>query len=137
MKLEGYASLFGEADLVGDVVRAGAFARSIRERPVVPMLVRHNGRWVAGAWRLFEDQRGLLVRGEIEPDKPAATMARRLLRKGVDGLSIGFNTRVARARAGGGRELHDIDLIEVSLVDTPMAPRARLFRAGGLPAAKT
>ncbi|TPW01268.1 MAG: hypothetical protein FD124_3749 [Alphaproteobacteria bacterium] len=52
----------------------------------------------------------------------------RLVQRGVDGLSIGFRTRASRALTAG-RELVAVDLIEISIVPTPMAPRARFARS--------
>jgi uncharacterized protein len=127
----GYASLFGVADQVGDVVFAGAFRASLKRRPRVPMLVAHDGRLVCGEWRTaFEDRRGLWVEGVISAKAPAAAMARRLITAGQDGLSIGFFTRQARKRGDGGRDLLELDLIEVSLVAQPMLAQARLAAAG-------
>lgn len=129
MIVEGYAALFGVADLERDIVHRGAFRRSILERPSSPMLLRHDSRLRAGVWfRLREDARGLFVRGRIELDAPAGPMAMRLIGAGVDGLSIGFRTLVQRKRADG-RDLYDLDLIEISIVPRPMAPTARLVRA--------
>jgi HK97 family phage prohead protease len=128
--LEGYASLFAIADLSGDVVRAGAFRASLATlRSGAPMLVRHDARLVAGRWtELTEDARGLFVRGFVDPQQPGAALARRLVDRGVDGLSIGFRTRQARKRPEG-RELIEIEIVEVSIVDFPMLPQARLTRA--------
>lgn len=127
LALEGYASLFGVADLSGDVVRAGAFRASIaRLRGGLPLFVRHDPRLVAGQWtELKEDGRGLYVCGCIDFSLPGAGLARRLIARGVDGLSIGFVTRAARRQANG-RELTEIEIVEVSLVDFPMLPQARL-----------
>ena len=45
----------------------------------------------------------------------------------IDGLSIGFRTKLARRDAGGAkRRLVTIDLWEISLVTFPMQERARL-----------
>ena len=129
--IEGYASLFGVADLEGDIVHKGAFRASLSTRSApLPMYVQHDARLRAGVWReAYEDARGLYVKGDIEADAPAASMARRLLARGVDGLSIGFITRAATAREKG-RALYEIELLEASLVTVPMQPLARLFRAG-------
>lgn len=136
IRLEGYASLFGVADGVGDVVRRGAFRASLARRPATPLFVRHDPRLRAGVWRpVGEDARGLFVHGSIDPGAPGAALARRLLDRGVDGLSIGFRTRASRALPGGGRELIELDLLEISLVDQPMLGPARLSRIGGLAAA--
>jgi len=64
--IEGYASRFGVADRVGDVVRAGAFAAALRQRSV-PMLLQHKTVAQAGYWaRMIEDGRGLFVRGLVD-----------------------------------------------------------------------
>lgn len=129
LPLQGYASLFGEPDLGGDIVRAGAFAGALRRRPRLPMFIRHDPRLRAGWWtKAEEDSRGLFVQGEIDPDAPAAGLARRLIAAGVDGLSIGFNALRARRTREGRRELLEIELWEVSIVAAPMCPRARLSR---------
>lgn len=126
MIVEGYAALFGVADQMQDVVRAGAFAASLaRRRRPLPMLVEHEARLVAGAWiDAREDARGLFVRGAIRDDQPGAARAKRMIARGVDGLSIGFIPLVQH-RTGSGRMLSEIDLLEVSLVTHPMQPQAR------------
>ena len=118
--IEGYAALFGMADASGDIVRAGAFARSLRAGSV-PMLLQHRSGAIAGRWtRMIEDGRGLYVRGLIEGDS-----ARHLVREGLDGLSIGFRPRVWTPRVDTGRTLADVELVEVSLVAEPMLAAAR------------
>ncbi|MDX2274654.1 MAG: HK97 family phage prohead protease [Hyphomonadaceae bacterium] len=127
MIVEGYASLFGVADEMRDVIRAGAFRASLarREAPL-PMLLEHSRKSLAGYWsEVREDQRGLYVRGEIRADAPGAWRAKRALARGVDGLSIGFVPVVAR-RLAKGRMLEEIELLEVSIVSLPMQPLARL-----------
>ncbi len=133
MIIEGYAALFGVVDQMRDVVRSGAFAASLARRAgPLPMLVEHERRLVAGHWsEVHEDGRGLFLRGEIRDDQPGATRAKRMIARGVDGLSIGFVPVVAR-RLNGGRVLEEIDLLEVSIVTHPMQPHARLTLARGL-----
>ena len=124
--VEGYAALFCAADMSGDVVRAGAFARSLRAG-AVPMLLQHRSGAVAGRWtRLVEDGRGLFVRGLIDGDS-----AVRAVKAGLTGLSIGFRARLWKPRPEGGRDLIDIDLVEISLVAAPMQPLARFTQIGG------
>ncbi|MEM6535653.1 MAG: HK97 family phage prohead protease [Pseudomonadota bacterium] len=119
--IEGYASVFGVADKSGDVVRAGAFARSLRQGPV-PMLLQHRAGSVSGRWsRMREDGHGLFVRGVVEGDGAKALVSRH----GLDGLSIGFRPRIWTPRVEGGRMLADVDLVEVSLVAEPMHSDAR------------
>lgn len=132
MIIEGYAALFGVVDQVGDVVRAGAFAVSLARRAdPLPMLAEHERRLLAGYWTdVKEDRRGLFIRGEIRDDLPGAARAKRMLARGIDGLSIGFVPIVAHAR-GAGRVLSEIELLEVSIVTHPMQPQARLTLARG------
>lgn len=127
MIIEGYAALFGVADQMRDVVRAGAFAASLARRAEpLPMLVEHERRLLAGHWdEVREDGRGLFLRGAIRDDQPGAARAKRMIARGIDGLSIGFVPIVAR-RSGAGRVLEEIDLLEVSIVAHPMQPQARL-----------
>lgn len=133
MNIEGYASLFGLPDQMGDVVRAGAFAASLRRRgQPLPILVEHEARMRAGQWTIaYEDGRGLFVSGAIDDRLPGAARARRMLMAGVDGLSIGFIPVVAHKHALG-RTIEEIELLEVSIVTHPMQPQARLALARGL-----
>lgn len=131
--IEGYASLFGVEDLLGDVVRAGAFARSLQAGVSIGMLLNHGGRRKVGRWtRICEDGRGLFVRGFVTADTPAGQAALELIGEGrLSGLSIGFIARYWSPRVTRGRELREIDLREVSLVATPMLESARFAAVGG------
>jgi len=127
MIVEGYAALFGVEDQMRDMVCAGAFAASLaRLAGPLPMFVEHEPRLLAGSWtETFEDGRGLYLRGEILDDRPGAARAKRMIARGVDGLSIGFVPVVLRY-IGGVRVLSEIDLLEVSIVAQPMQQFARL-----------
>ena len=90
------------------------------------MLLQHRSGAVAGRWtRMIEDGRGLYVRGLVESGGGQA-----LAVQGIDGLSIGFRPRLWKPRSAGGRDLIEIDLVEVSLVAEPMQPRARFSLVG-------
>lgn len=125
--IEGYASLFGVEDLARDVVRPGAFARSLAQRSEVAMLLQHRGGAPAGRWvAMREDGRGLYVRGLVDPTMRAGASALKLAREeGLSGLSIGFVARDWSPRVGTGRELRELELREISLVMSPMLPGAR------------
>jgi HK97 family phage prohead protease len=125
VRFEGYAALFDVVDRGGDIVRPGAFARSLAAaHGRVPLLWQHGGlRPVGTLDRLFEDERGLRVVGQV----PTGGAAGAALRAGsVSGLSFGYRSR--RERRGTYRELIDVDLLEVSLVAAPMQPGARVER---------
>ena len=129
--IEGYASLWGVADLNGDVVAQGAFGDSLARTGAggVRMLHQHESRAVVGVWdEISEDERGLFVRGRIKDWSAEARYATALSRAGaLDGLSIGFRAQKAR-RDGKLRILAQVELWEVSLVTFPMLTGAR-FRA--------
>lgn len=127
----GYASLFGSADLSGDMVMPGAFLRSIASRKVagIRMLYQHDPAEPIGVWtEIREDPHGLFVRGRLMLDVARGREVASLMRAGaLDGLSIGFKTVRARAdRQAGVRRLTEIDLWEISVVTFPMQPDARI-----------
>lgn len=128
LAIHGYASLWGVADLNGDVVARGAFAASLAKTGAgsVRMLHQHEGRAVIGVWdRMIEDERGLFVAGRIMDWSAEGRFAQALSRAGaLDGLSIGFRSSRAR-REGRLRVLVEVELWEVSLVTFPMLPGAR------------
>ncbi|MGO4572814.1 HK97 family phage prohead protease [Microvirga sp. 2TAF3] len=130
---EGYASLFGIADLGKDVVMSGAFADSLRKRGVgdIRLLWQHDPATPIGRWlSIAEDRRGLKVRGKLNLAVERARDIHALMRDGaVDGLSIGFRVERARAeRPTGLRRLEKLDLWEISIVTFPMLPGARVER---------
>lgn len=122
MRFAGYAAIFDRIDRGGDVVRAGAFARSlVRGAGVVPLLWQHEpGRPIGRIEYLREDRRGLRVIGRVV-DRKAATLLRE---RAVSGLSFGYRVRAASGQAP--RELSELELVEVSLVTLPMQPQARV-----------
>ena len=133
--IEGYASLFGKTDSGGDVVEAGAYARSLARIAQagrrVKMLWQHDPGEPIGVWdEVREDATGLYVRGRVLTEVARGREAAALIGAGaIDGLSIGYRTVKARAE-GRGRRLTDLDLWEVSLVTFPMLAEARVGAKG-------
>ncbi len=119
--LAGYAAIFHALDKGGDVILPGAFADSLADGRKVPLLWQHQAGEVIGhATHLAEDARGLRVIARIE-DGPAAQQLRQ---RRVTGLSFGYRVRAATGSAP--RELHALDLVEISMVSRPMQPLARV-----------
>ena len=128
---EGYASLFHREDLGRDVVLPGAFQESIAKRGAagIRMLFQHDANQPIGTWtKIYEDARGLFVRGQLATEVGKAREVLSLMRAGaIDGLSIGFRTvKGARDSRTGVRRLEKIDLWEISIVTFPMLPEARV-----------
>ena len=121
-RFAGYAALFDRVDRGGDIVRRGAFARTLGQG-VIPLLWQHRPMQRIGTIEhASEDRRGLRIIAALDG---AAAEPLAMLRSGaVTGLSFGY--RVRRARGHAPRELFDLDLVEISLVTMPMMPGARV-----------
>ncbi|MDY8109108.1 HK97 family phage prohead protease [Fulvimarina sp. 2208YS6-2-32] len=133
--IQGYAALFERPDLSGDIIEPGAFNASLMRRGVgaIRMLWHHDPARPVGRWTLIrEDRRGLYAEGVIACRARAGEEAAALVAAGaLDGLSIGFRTRLARrANPPHRRRLVTIDLWEISLVSFPMQEGARLSAPG-------
>jgi hypothetical protein len=123
-RLAGYAALFDRVDRGGDIVRRGAFARTLADGVhSLPLLWQHRpDRRIGSVTFAQEDRRGLRVIAALDD---AADEALASLTSGaVRGLSFGY--RVRHASGTAPRELFDLDLVEVSLVSVPMMPGARV-----------
>jgi len=125
LRFAGYAALFDIADANRDIIRRGAFARTLAERDTpLPLFWQHHPNQPIGIIeKIAEDDRGLRVIARI--DKPESRAAKLLAQRQVNGLSFGFRARTAR-HSEAGRELLDIDLFEVSLVTHPLQHLARV-----------
>lgn len=127
LRFAGYAALFDKRDGGRDVIRPGAFARTLAARShPLPLYWQHRpDQRIGWVERATEDARGLRVVARL--DNPEGGAAAALRRGAVTGLSFGYVARGFKADAAG-RELTEIDLFEVSLVTHPMQPAARVHR---------
>lgn len=127
---EGYASIFNVVDRGNDLILPGAFKRSLHERGKkgIKFLWQHDPKEPVGILdEIYEDARGLYVRGRLILDVERAREACQLLSAGaLDGLSIGFHTLKSKQRSDGVRLLEQVDLWEISLVTFPMNEQARI-----------
>ncbi|WP_205481034.1 HK97 family phage prohead protease [Sphingomonas arenae] len=131
VRFAGYAAVFDRVDNGGDVVRRGAFARSLARSGPVPLLWQHKtGAVIGSIEKIVEDGRGLRVIGRVGGGERGKWIASMVRGRAVDGLSFGYRVRRS-ARRDGVRELMDLDLIEVSVVANPMQPLARVHAVEG------
>ncbi len=131
-EIVGMAWPFGSADRVGDVIEKGAINTPSR----LPMLFAHDQGQVVGVWdEIAETDQGVTVKGRLLIDEVSrAREVRALIREGaVTGLSIGFVTKRAQSRRGGGRTIAALDLHEISIVPIPAHPGARIIAAKSAP----
>lgn len=133
--IEGLAWPFGAPDRVGDVIEKGAFASA---RVPLPMLFGHDPSDPVGVWtEATEAGDGLRLKGRLlVEDVARAREVRALVKFGAaGGLSIGFITKKAEPRKGGGRTIKALELVECSIVSIPMHPGARVTAAKSAAAA--
>lgn len=127
--ITGLAWPFGTPDRMGDEILPGAFKGA---KAPLPLLAFHRPDDPIGVWEsITETPKGLAVSGRLLiDDLPRAREVRALVKSGaVTGLSIGFMTRSATARRGGGRTIKAVELVEISLVSVPAHPGARVSSA--------
>ena len=132
--IEGWAARFNELDAVNDRIAPGAFAKSLAviasSGHRLPMLMSHRQEEPIGSWHDFlETAEGLYARGKINTAVARGGEALALVKSGdLSGLSIGYAVPDgARTRnRDGSFTLHEINLLEVSLVAIPAASRARV-----------
>ena len=127
--IEGKAWDFTTPDRIGDMIEPAAFRKAAFP---LPMLFGHDQNDPVGIWtEAAEAKGGFMMKGRLLiEDLGRAREVRALVRAGaVKGLSIGFTTKKAVARTGGGRTIKDLELHEVSLVTLPMHPGARVTSA--------
>lgn len=140
-KLEGYAAVFGEPAKIGgfsETIRPGAFARSLAAGGDILALMDHDptrllARTSSGTLRLAEDSRGLL----FSLDVPDTSVGRDVLalaeRRDLGGCSFTFRPKRETWPASDRRELHDVDLLEVSIVAAFPAYRGTTVAARSAP----
>ncbi|ART54825.1 hypothetical protein CBP36_12000 [Acidovorax carolinensis] len=143
-KLHGYAAIFdSEADLGGfsEVIRNGAFRKTLEGGSNVRALFDHNGSALLGTTRggtlqLREDAKGLAFELALPDTSHGKDLAILVGRGDIAGCSFGFRVapggdRWEQRGATLVRELIDVELVEITLTsdpayqDTTVAMRSR------------
>ena len=129
-QVTGYATVFNSYDRVGDRILPGAFSKSLASGNPIAMHMEHQ-RWVTpGKWEsAVEDEKGLRVMGYLTRGHSVATDLRASMRHGViKALSQGFwiPDGGAEKNQKGGRDIAEINLVEVSFTADPMEPNATI-----------
>ncbi len=128
-RFTGYASVFGTVDKGNDVVEPGAFTKTLKENPAVPIFWVHEYELVpiGISTSMGEESKGLKVEGQlfIETSELAREVFGAMKAGAVKGLSIGYQT-VKRYFKGQVRHLQEVALGEFSLCPFPMNPQAEV-----------
>lgn len=98
LNLSGWASVTEapyEMGFYQETIKRGAFAKTLGESPDVQLLMNHEGlplaRTVSGTLRLSEDERGLRVDADLNPNDPdVQRLAPKVLRGDIDQMSFAF-----------------------------------------------
>ena len=142
--LTGYAAVFNSEAVLGDfseVIRQGAFAKSLATGSNIRALYQHQGDALLGTTRggtlqLREDAKGLAFELALPDTSHGKDLAILVGRGDVAGCSFGFRVapggdRWEQRGATLVRELLNVDLVEITLTsdpayqDTTVAMRSR------------
>lgn len=117
---EGYASVFGNVDLGGDVIERGAFKEIVKNAAgKVVVLWQHGQRDPIGVAEVKQDDKGLRFNGELVLEDPLGRRAHAHMKAGsVNGMSIGFDVLPGGQKIleTGVRLLKELKLWEISVV---------------------
>lgn len=132
---EGYAATFGNVDLGGDLIEAGAFDDTMAEHAkndsMPGLYYGHNFDDVVGDWLDWRtNAKGLPMKGQLWLGKGIQRAEQEYLRlqsKGPKGLSIGYRTKsYALDTDKKVRRLKKLQVVETSLTPMPMNPKAAI-----------
>lgn len=124
----GLASVFDNVDAHGDIVRRGAFTKSLAAGQAIPLLWEHKAddprNYVGDVIEATETAEGLAITGKFDLDTDHGAAAYRNVKgRRVGGLSIGYHVR-NHTKTAAGNELTDLDLVEISVVSRGANPAA-------------
>lgn len=125
---EGFAAAWTQ-DLGRDVIHPGAFAKTLtywREKGFsIPLINQHN--YFNGIHDVLgsmvdakETDEGLWAKFEVDDGPEGEKLLRHIVKKRLNGLSIGYEAVEAETDKDGIRHLREIKLFEVSAVIWPM-----------------
>lgn len=125
---EGYAAIFGNIDLGGDVIERGAFKEFVKNRDgKTVVLWQHSMRDPIGVADVSQDDKGLRFAGQLVMEDATARKAHAHMKAGsVGDMSIGFNVLDGGSEVmnSGVRKLSALKLFEISPVTFGMNPLA-------------
>lgn len=125
---DGYASMFGNVDLGGDVIERGAFKEIVKNKDGNTVILwQHSQRDPIGVASVKQDDTGLRFQGTLVLEDPIARKAHAHMKAGsAQGMSIGYDVMAGGAEImkSGVRKLTALKLWEISVVTFGMNPLA-------------
>jgi len=141
--LTGYLAVFGNVDRYDEVIRRGAFTKTINDLKgkSLPLMIRHfvhgggTSDCVGSIREFMEDDYGLMIRAEFARDE-LSQRVRGLVSDGhVQGLSVGYQIIDAGGVEIGGKvvlELRELKLREGTITVNPVNEEAFITAAKSL-----
>jgi HK97 family phage prohead protease len=123
---EGYASTFGNTDLDGDIIDAGAFDKFLATNKQIPILWSHEMNMPIGkSTQLTIDSKGLYIKARMPKDDDfvKGRVMPQMKVGSIEEMSIGFFVKDYDIEKGT-RHIKEIDLFETSLVAKAANPKA-------------
>ena len=143
--IEGYAAVFDNVDWGGDIIRRGAFTKTIAERVAagkVKLMARHfrDGGDVldviGSVTEAKEDDFGLWIHADLSRAQDAQDVRLKILEGHVEFLSIGYTAVKALDTKvqddSWVRELLEVKLMEITVTAIPMNELAAITAAKAL-----
>lgn len=127
-QFEAYASIFGNVDSYGDVVRPGAFAKTLEDwagsASFLPVLFGHNmmdpDYNIGHVVEAVEDEKGLRVLAQLDLDTPKGQQVHKLLKgKRINQMSFAYDVIDGGPATVDGVdvwELREVKVYEISVV---------------------
>lgn len=130
-EFEGYASIFGNVDMGGDVVKPGAFREFAKTSDgKVRIMLQHRPDSLLGKAEVTENGRGLQFKGKLNLNVPYVRNTYEFMKDGtLDGMSIGYDVLPNGSTTDpktGVRSLTALKLWEISVVTFGMNQRATI-----------
>ena len=123
--IKGVLTSYKKADRVNDVLMPGCIQNmEMVEKDGLPMYLQHNNNMIIGKWTKFSNNtRTLKAEGFVMEDTVHGIEAMKYIKHGVlKGISIGFRANYETMEFDpkkGEYKIHEIELMEASLVTTP------------------
>lgn len=127
--LAGYMSTFGNEDLVYDVIKPGAFTKTLKERKP-RVLLQHDQYSPIGVFEeIYEDKKGLFGVIKLNLDTQKGLETYNLYKSGaMDSFSVGMRlvkySVIERESGFSGLDISEVRLMEVSAVTFPANEQA-------------
>ena len=129
--VKGYASYFGNLDTDMDVIKKGAFKKTIKEGPfkdgLVKLWAQHKMDKPIGVIKnLYEDEKGLVIEATFGTHRDGEDYYRMTKEGIIDRFSVGFQKIQGDRNEKGGYDITEIKLWEVSMVTIPANQEAKV-----------